>query len=451
MKNNKTLLWVGIAVAVLLLFAVGAKKMGWIGSKAGIKVAVEKVEKRTITETVTASGKLVPLSEVKLSSEVSGEVIELNVKEGDSVQKGELLAVINPSIYESVVTQSEASLNQIKASRSSAKASLIQAQAQYNQAKITFNRNKTLHEQKVIADAEFENFKLQLEQATSAFKSAQEQVNASDFNVASAEAQVKQAKDNLKKTKIYAPIGGIVSLVNVKLGERVVGTAQMTGTEIIRVADLDNMLIQVDVNENDVLRVHVGDTADVEVDAYLGKKFKAAVTQVAYSSSATSLLASQATNFTVKLKLLKDSYKELIDMERGIRYPFRPGMSATVDIKTASKQGVLAVPIQSVTIREDEAAKAKRLSDAETKGDDALQQKKKVSEIVFVTDGKTVRAVEVKTGIQDAGYIEISEGLKENWGVVKAPFKAISKDLKDGDLVNIVPEKQLFQGDSDAE
>lgn len=451
MKNNKTLLWVGIAVVVLLLFAVLAKRMGWIGGKAGIKIAVEKVEKHTITETVTASGKLVPLSEVKLSSEVSGEVIELNVKEGDSVQKGQLLAVINPSIYESIVTQSEASLNQIRASRSSAKASLIQAQAQYNQAQTTFNRNKALHNEKVIADAEFENFKLQLEQATAAYKSAQEQVNASNFNVASAEAQVKQAKDNLKKTKIYAPIGGIVSLVNVKLGERVVGTAQMTGTEIIRVADLDNMLIQVDVNENDVLRVHVGDTADVEVDAYLGKKFKAAVTQVAYSSSATSLLASQATNFTVKLKLLKESYKELIDMERGIRYPFRPGMSATVDIKTASKQDVLAVPIQSVTIREDESAKAKRLSDAETKGDDALQQKKKVAEIVFVTNGKTVRAVQVKTGIQDAEYIEIVDGLQENWVVVKAPFKAISKDLKDGDLINIVPEKELFQSGNSTE
>ncbi len=444
MKNNKTLIWLGAAVALLLVLAVAAKRMGWIGGNAGKKVAVEKVEKHTIIETVTASGKLVPLSEVKLSSEVSGEVIQLNVKEGDSVQKGALLAVINPAIYEAIVTQSEAGLNQIKASRSSSKANLIQAKAQYNQAKTTFNRNKALHDQKVISDAEFESFKLQLEQAEAAFKTAEEQVNAAGFNIASAEAQVKQAKDNLLKTKIYAPMSGIVSLVNVKLGERVVGTAQMAGTEIIRIADLDNMLAQVDVNENDVLRVHVNDTADVEVDAYLGKKFKAVVTQVAYSSTATSILASQATNFVVKLKLLKDSYHELIDLERGVRYPFRPGMSATVDIKTASKTDVLAVPIQAVTIREDETAKSRRLSDAETKGDDALQQKKKVSEIVFVTDGKSVRAVQVATGIQDAEYIEIEEGLKENWVVVKAPFKAISKDLKDGDLVKVVSEKELF-------
>lgn len=444
MKNNKTLIWLGVSVALLIILAVVAKKMGWIGSGAGKKVAVEKVLKRSIIETVTASGKLVPLSEVKLSSEVSGEVIELNVIEGDSVKKGDLLVVINPSIYESVVTQSEASLNQIKATRSSANASLIQARAQYNQAQTTFNRNKNLHEQKVISDEEFENFKLQLEQASSALKSAQEQVNAASFNVASAEAQVKQAKDNLLKTKIYAPMNGIVSLINVKLGERVVGTAQMAGTEIIRIADLDNMLVQVDVNENDVLRVHLNDTASVEVDAYLGKKFKAVVSQIAYSSSSTSILSSQATNFVVKLQLLQSSYAELIDLERGVRFPFRPGMSATVDIKTASKDNVLTVPIQSVTIREDEAAKAKRLDAADTKGDDALAQKKKVNEMVFVTNGKSVRAVQVKTGIQDMTYIEIPEGLKENWVVVKAPFKAISKDLKDGDLIQVVSEKELF-------
>jgi HlyD family secretion protein len=451
MKNNKTIIGIGVTVAVLLVLAVVAKRMGWIGNNAGRKVAVEKVLRRSIVETVTASGKLVPLSEVRLSSEVSGEVIQLNVKEGDSVKKGDLLAVINPAIYESVVTQTEASLNQIKATRSSAKASFIQAQAQFKQAQATFNRNNILHKQKVISDAEFENFKLQLEQAEAAYKTAEEQVNAAGFNVASAEAQVKQSKDNLLKTKIYAPMSGIVSLVNVKLGERVVGTAQMAGTEIIRIADLDNMLVQVDVNENDVLRVHVNDTADVEVDAYLGKKFKALVTQVAYSSSATSILSSQATNFVVKLRLQKDSYQELIDMERGVRFPFRPGMSATVDIKTASKNNVLAVPIQSVTIREDEASKNKRLNDAETKGDDALAQKKKVAEIVFVTNGKTVKAVPVKTGIQDAGYIEIKEGLQENWVVVKAPFKAISKDLKDGDLVKIVSEKELFKDGGEQE
>jgi HlyD family secretion protein len=445
MKNNKTLFGIGAVVVFLLIFAVAAKRLGWLGNSAGKKVAVEKVMRRSLEETVTASGKLVPLTEVRLSSEVSGEVIELNVKEGDSVKKGDLLAVINPSIYESIVTQTEASLNQVKASRSIAKANFIQAQAQFKQAQTNFNRNNILHAQKVISDAEFENFKLQLEQAEAAYKTAEEQLNAAGFNVASAEAQVKQSKENLLKTKIYAPMDGIVSLVNVKLGERVVGTAQMAGTEIIRIADLDNMLVQVDVNENDVLRVHVNDTADVEVDAYIGKKFKAVVTHVAYSSMAASLLSTQATNYVVKLRLLKESYQDLIDTENGVRFPFRPGMSATVDIKTASKNNVLTVPIQSVTIREDETSKSKRLSDAETKGDEALAQKKKVTEMVFVTNGKIVKAVPVKTGIQDAAYIEIKEGLQENWIVVKAPFKAISKDLKDGDLVKIVPESELFK------
>jgi HlyD family secretion protein len=451
MKNNKLIYWLSGFVVLLIVFALIAKKQGWIGNSSGKLVATEKAQLRSIVETVTASGKLTPLTEVKLSSEVSGEVIVLNVQEGDSVKQGQLLAEINPSIYESLVTQAEAALNQMRASRSSAKASSIQAKAQYNQALTNFNRNKTLHAQKVISDSEFEAAKLQLEQADAGLKTAEEQVNGASFNISSAEAQVKQAKENLLKTKIYAPIGGIVSLVNVKLGERVVGTAQMTGTEIIRLADLENMLIQVDVNENDVLRVHLNDTADVEVDAYLGKKFKATVNQIAYSSSsASSLVSSQATNFTVKLTLLKDSYKELIDIERGLRYPFRPGMSATVDVKTASKNNVLTVPIQSVTIREEEDSKEKRLKDVDN-NTGATTDKKKVKEMVFTIDKNKVKAIEVKTGIQDANYIEIVEGLKDNSEVVKAPFKAITKTLKDGDLIKIVSEKELFKNQEEEE
>ncbi|MCS6819144.1 MAG: efflux RND transporter periplasmic adaptor subunit, partial [Chitinophagales bacterium] len=384
-----------------------------------------------------------------VSSEVSGEITQLLVKEGDSVQKGDLLAVINPSIYESLVAQSEATLNQAKANLSSARANFIQAQAQFKQAQVNFNRNNILHAQKVISDAEFENFKLQLEQAEAAYKTAQEQVNAATFNVASVEAQVKQSKENLLRTKIYAPISGIITSLNVKQGERVVGTAQMTGTEMMRISDLDNMLMYVDVNENDVLRVHVGDTADVEVDAYPGEKFKAVVAHIAYSSSASSLLSSQATNFTVKLQILRDSYVDLLNRERGLRYPFRPGMSATADIKTNFRENVLAVPIQAVTIREDEESKLKRYSEAEQKGDENLQKKRKIKEIVFVTDGKKVAAVPVKTGIQDAAYIEITDGLKEGIAVVKAPFRAINKELSDGDPIQIVSEKELFSNSGD--
>jgi len=452
MKNNKILIGLGIAFAVLLIVAVVGKKQGWIGKGDVLELAVEKSAKRSLTETVTASGKINPQTEIKLSSEVSGEVIQLNVQEGDSVKKGKLMAVINPAIYEAIVTQATASVNQLKANLSSARASSIQAKASFEQAKRNFDRNNQLHNDKVISDAEFEAAKLQFDQADANYQTAQEQVNAANFSVSSAEAQLKQANDNLKKTTIYAPIDGIVSLVNVKLGERVVGTAQMAGTEIIRIADLNNMQAEVDVNENDVLRISLGDTADIEVDAYVKKKFRGVVTQVSYSSTSSTqavISTSQATNFTVKIKLLKESYADLIKPELGKLFPFRPGMSATVDIKTAAKENVLTVPIQSVTTREEKDLKekdedyAKTAKAKKTEADD----KKEVKEIVFVVENGKVKAKAVTTGIQDASYIEITSGINEGESIVKAPFKLISKTLKDGDAVKVVEEKELFKED----
>lgn len=456
MKSNRILLILGVLVAVLLIFAVVGKKKGWIGKGNTEQVAVDKAAKRSLVETVTASGKINPETEVKLSSEVSGEVIELNVQEGDSVRKGQLLCVINPNIYEAVVTQANASVNQFKANLASSKSNLIQVQAAYDQAKRNFDRNKQLHTDKVVSDAEFEAAKLQLDQTKANYEAAQEQVNASSFSVNSAEAQLKQAQDNLSKTKIHAPISGIVSLVNVKLGERVVGTAQMAGTEIIRIADLANMQAEVDVNENDVLRISLGDTADIEVDAYIKKKFKGVVSQISYSATNTVgqvISTSQATNFTVKIKLVKQSYADLIHPEIGKRFPFRPGMSTTVDIKTESRDNVLTVPIQSVTTRAEKDLKEKDEDFAKTtKANTATTDKKELKEIVFVAaaNGKA-EAREVKTGIQDANYIEIVSGLKEGEQVVKAPFKLISKTLKDGDAIKVVDEKELFKdADSDA-
>jgi HlyD family secretion protein len=455
MKNNKLLIGLGIALAVLLIVAVVGKKQGWIGKGDVLEVAVEKSAKRSLVEAVTASGKINPQTEVKLSSEVSGEVIQLNVHEGDSVKKGKLMAVINPAIYEAIVNQATASVNQLKANLASARASVIQAKAAYDQGKRTFDRNNQLHNDKVVSDAEFEAAKLQFDQANANYETAKEQVNAATFSVTSAEAQLKQANDNLRKTTIYAPIDGIISLVNVKLGERVVGTAQMAGTEIIRIADLNNMQAEVDVNENDVLRISIGDTADIEVDAYVKKKFKGVVTQVSYSSTSSVqqvISTSQATNFTVKIKLLKESYTDLIKPELGKLFPFRPGMSATVDIKTEAKDNVLTVPIQSVTTREEkdlkekdaDYAKAAKATKTEADG------KKAVTEIVFVVDKGKVVAKEVKTGIQDASYIEIESGLNEGDEVVKAPFKLISKTLKAGDMVKVVDEKDLFKDDKKA-
>jgi len=452
MKNNKLLVTLGIALALLLVFAVVGKKKGWIGKGDIVELAVEKSARRSLVETVTASGKINPQTEVKLSSEVSGEVIQLNVHEGDSVKKGKLMAVINPAIYEAIVTQATASVNQLKASLSSARASSIQAKAAYDQSKRNFDRNNQLHNDKVISDAEFETAKLSFDQASANYETAQEQVNAAGFSVSSAEAQLKQANDNLKKTTIYAPIDGIISLVNVKLGERVVGTAQMAGTEIIRIADLNNMQAEVDVNENDVLRISLGDTADIEVDAYVKKKFKGVVTQVSYSSTSSTqavISTSQATNFTVKIKLLKESYADLIKPELGKLFPFRPGMSATVDIKTASKENTLTVPIQSVTTREEKDLKEKDEEYAKSAKASKSQasDKKEVKEIVFVVEKGKVTAKPVTTGIQNASYIEITSGLTVGEAIVKAPFKLISKTLKDGDAVKVVDEKDLFKED----
>lgn len=448
--KNKLLLSLGILVVLLIGFAIIGKKKGWIGKGEQLEVAVEKSATRSIVETVTASGKINPQTEVKLSSEVSGEVIQLHVQEGDSVVKGKLLCVINPSIYEAIVTQTLASVNQAKASLASSRASSIQAKAAYDNAKRNFDRNLSLYKDKVIAEMEFDASKLQHEQAEANYSTAKEQVNAASFSVQSAEAQLSQAINNLAKTKIFAPMNGIVSLVNVKLGERVVGTAQMAGTEIIRIADLANMQAEVDVNENDVLRIALGDTAEIEVDAYIKKKFAGVVSQISYSATNTinqAISSSQATNFTVKMNILKESYADLIKPELGKRFPFRPGMSTTVDIKTETKANILTVPIQSVTTREAEQLDESKVK-TNAKGEN---EKKDLREIVFVVTGGKVTAKEVKTGLQDANYIEIVSGLAAGEEVVKAPFKLISKTLKNGDLIKVVDEKDLFKDEAKEE
>ena len=447
MKNNRTLIIAGSIVVILLIVAVIGKKNGWFGDDSTKQVAVEKAQLRSIIETVTASGKLHPETEVKISSEVSGEIILLNVREGDSVKKGDLLIEINPVIYESTVNQAHAALSQVRANRMAAEATYSSNKILYEQALVSFNRQKQLHDEKIIADADFDIAKNTLKNAETALATTKEQMNAASFNVNSSEAQLKQSDDNLKKTRIYAPMSGIVSLCNVKLGERVVGTAQMAGTELIRIADLDHMRAEVDVNENDVLRVKIGDTAAVEVDAYLNKKFQGIVSEIAYSSttSTSSISTSQAINFTVKINLLKESYAMLVDAVHGQAYPFRPGMSATVDIRTNSKNNILTVPIQSVTTRENKELTEKKTDKAKNSDDADVKEKKAVQEVIFAIDKGKAKMLNVKTGIQDANYIEILSGIKEGETIVKAPFKLISKSLKDGDMVQVVNEKDLYK------
>lgn len=450
--KNKTLIGVllGIVVLLLIIAAIGKQK-NWFGKGDLQQVAIEKSEKRAIVETVTASGKINPETEVKLSSEVSGEIIGLYVKEGDSVKKGDLLVEINPSIYEAQASQASANVSQVKANLLSAEATLKNQQTQFEQAQRNFERQKQLYNEKIISDQEFDQAKMSLRTAQAAFETSREQYNASQFTVKSSEAQRKLAGDNLGKTRIYAPISGIVSLLNVKLGERVVGTAQMAGTELIRIADLNNMRAEVDVNENDVLRVKIGDTAVVEVDAYRAKKFRGVVTQIAYSSATSTgiVSTSQAINFSVKVKLLKESYAELIHPEYGQAYPFRPGMSATVDIKTQSKGDVLSVPIQAVTTREESELKNKETTSYKKDDNFDAKEHKDMKEVVFVVNNGVATAVVVTTGIQDASHIEITSGLTSGKDVIKAPFKLISKTLKNGDLVQVVEEKELFKEKKD--
>jgi HlyD family secretion protein len=417
MKNNKILKILLPVVVVLIIFAIIGKKAGWFGKALTIKVSVENAEKRVIVETITANGKIQPEKEVKISPDVSGEIVELTVKEGDPVVNGQLLLRIKPDTY---ISQRDRSMAAISSSR----ARLAQSEAQFTQAELSFNRSKQLYAEQTISKSDFE-------QAQASYAVAKADVDAAKYAVISAEASLKEANEMLIKTSIYAPISGTVSMLLVELGERVAGTNLMAGTELLRVADLSRMEAQVQVNENDIPRVKLGDTATIEVDAYLDHKFKGIVTEIANSAKTTGVSADQVTNFDVKILVLADSYQQLVDA--GDKNPFRPGMSATVDIRTQSKADVITVPIQSVTTRTDTTKITGTVSD------------KEIRTIVFITDGQYALAKDVKTGIQDNSYIEITSGVSVGDRVISAPFSAISKKLSDSTLIEIVKKEVLFK------
>jgi HlyD family secretion protein len=417
MKSNKILKILLPVVLVMIIFAIIGKKQGWFGKALTIKVAVENAEKRTIVETITANGKIQPEKEVKISPDVSGEIVELTVKEGDHVDKGQLLLRIKPDTY---ISQRDRSMAAI----SSARARLTQSEAQYTQAELSFNRNKQLYEEQTISESDYE-------QAEASYSVAKAEVEAAKFAVVSAEASLKEANENLIKTSIYAPMTGTVSMLLVELGERVAGTNLMAGTELLRVADLSRMEAQVEVNENDIVRVHLGDTALIDVDAYLDQRFKGLVTEIANSAKTTGVSADQVTNFDVKILVLPQSYQNLVDA--GDKNPFRPGMSASVDIQTQMKSDIISVPIQSVTTRTDTTKTVVTISDED------------IRTLVFISDGKYALAKDVKTGIQDNSYIEIISGVSENDQVITAPFSAISKKLSDSTLIEVVKKEELFK------
>jgi HlyD family secretion protein len=430
MKTKKLLRYSLIAVVVLIILAVVGKKAGWFGKEEAIQVAVEKVERRDIVETITANGKVQPETEVIISPDVSGEIVDLRVKEGDEVKLGQLLARIKPEVYISARDRAQASVN-------SSKAMLSQAEAQFVQKELDYKRNQTLWKEEAISESVYEG-------ALAAYQVAKAELDAAKYSVKSAEAALAEAEENLVKTSIYAPMAGTVSMLLVEKGERVVGAQMMTGTEMMRIADLDRMEVLVEVNENDIVRVNLKDTALIEVDAFLGQKFKGVVTEIANSAKTTGLTTDQVTNFEVKVLLLRESYQSLYD--EGYVNPFRPGMSATVDIMTQVESDVLSVPIQAVTTRADSSLEAASEGSGE-KPETGTEEEEKNEVVFVVNDESKAESVRVKTGIQDNTYIQILEGLDEDEEIITAPYNAISKKLKDDALVEVVKKEDLFKNE----
>ena len=444
MKNKKTVLKVVIGLVVLIVIVLAvARKQGLIGEQHGTRVTVEKAEKRTIVEIVAASGKIQPEVEVKLSPDLSGEVVELDVKEGDYVKQGQFLAKINPEIYLSNFDRIVASLNMQKANLANAKARLAQTQAQFINAEISYNRTKSLLEQNAVSQSDYDAARANFLVVKAEVEAAEQSVLAAEFNVKSSEASVKEARENLTKTSIFSPIEGTISKLTVEKGERVVGTSQFAGTEIMRIARLSSMEVIVSVAEMDIVRVNLNDTALVEVDAYLNRKFRGIVTSIATSANLTGVSADQVTNFDVRIRILPESYADLMREEMSDYSPFRPGMSATVDIQTKTEYNVLTVPIQAVTTRADTLT-ADKQNNAENESEEEPQTADLLKEYVFIFSDNVARLTEVKTGIQDNMYIEILEGLDEESEVITGPYRAVSSSLKDGDAVRKVERSELY-------
>ena len=429
MKSKKLFRYILILAVLVIILLLADKKFGWFGKDIAIKVAVEKVEKRDIVEIITSNGKVQPQTEVKLSPDVSGEIVELHVREGDIVRKGDLLLRIKPDNYISIRNRVEATLNNTKAR-------LKQSESQLSQAKLEYDRKKRLWEQKAISEAEYEL-------ALTSYNSARAEQEAAVYSVQSGEASLRESEENLRKTTIYAPIGGTISKLEVEPGERVVGTELMTGTPLLRIAEMDKMEVLVEVNENDIVRVHHLDTSIIELDAYLGKKFIGRVTEIPVSANVTGLTTDQVTNFSVKIQVLRESYADLIT-ERN-PYPFRPGMSATVNIQASRKSGVLSVPVQAVTTRSDTTAFSNTESLTSDEQDkEYIPVKKEQLLVVFLAlDGKAIMR-EVETGIQDDNFIEILSGLEEGEVVITAPYSVVSKKLENNNSIEVVELKDLY-------
>ena len=411
---------IGIVVVASIVLIAG-KSMGWFGKKGNFKeVTVKEVTLQDIVETVSATGKIQPEVEVKISSEVSGEILELPFKEGQEVKKGDLLVRVNPDLIQSAVSRSQASYQNVRAG-------LEQAEANLKQAKADYERNKTLFNKGVISKADWDR-------SIAAYETSVAGKSSAYYSVQSAAATVNEAKDNLNRTTIYAPMSGTISLLNVELGERVVGTQQMAGTEILRVANLNNMEVEVDVNENDIVKVNIGDSTIVEVDAYLKKEFKGIVTEIA-NSAAGDLAADQVTNFKVKVRIIEESYKDLTEGKPETYSPFRPGMTATVDVITKTRKDAISVPISAIVIKTDTSSTKKNYGEKSNIADDNSGKEEVKFECVFVNINGKAKLRVVKTGIQDDTNIEIISGLSKDDKIITGPYNMVSKTLNAGDLI----------------
>lgn len=426
-KSNKLLYYLLGGIVVLIIFAVIAKNAGWVGGDKEIEVEVATVKRVSIIEKVSASGEIQPEVEVNLSPDVAGEIIELNVKEGDSVALGTLLVKIRPDNFISALDRTKANYNQQQANLAQSRAALQRSEAQFTRGQQSFDRQKKLYEQKAISEADFEQSQADYTSSQKDLEASKQSVLASEFVVKSSQASVNEAQENLRLTSVYSPVSGIVSNLLVEQGERVVGTQQMAGTEMLTIADLSKMEVRVDVNENDIVRLSMGDTTIIDVDSYsyTGKTFKGVVTSIANTAN-VKVSSDAVTEFKVKIRILNDSYQDLVD--EGKKYPFRPGMTASVEILTNSKSSALSVPLAAVTTRE-------------SKQDTLVAGSTRAKELVFINDGGVAKLKEIKTGISDFQNIEVLEGLKEGEQIISGPYFIVSKELKEGDKVAPVEGK----------
>lgn len=449
-KSNALIYWLIGAVVVLLIVIIVGRQAGWIGKPKEIEVELAKAKRVTIIEKVSASGTVQPVTEVKIAPEVSGEIIELLIEEGDSVKRGTTLVKIRPDTWQSQVERAEASLSQQRANLEQARASLSRAKATLIRAEAEYKRNQKLYNEKVISDADWQLATQNYEIAKNDVSSSEQQVEAARYVIKSTEASLREARENFRKTTVVSPMDGVVSKLIVKNGERVVGTATMTGTEMLRIADLHKMEVRVDVNENDIVRVHVGDTALIDVDAYASqnKEFMGVVTLIA-NTAKDKVSTDAITEFEVRILILSSSYDDLVTA--GNKFPFRPGMTASVDILTTTKNNALSVPLASVTTRnpEDEqnaenmnGGDGPRAQNTNQANSDKKPAKKEDKTVIFLNVKGEAKMVEVKTGISDYDNIEILSGISDSSEVVTGPFLAVSKRLKDGDKIKKLEKKE---------